>query len=213
MRPLLPPLLGVLAVLATAPAQAHVRELSLLSAPAQAPLSPALRLTGGGAQVKDDSERFTGMLLGGLGGVVGGALVGAGAGFGLCETGLLHREQVAASVCGQDAVAAALVGALAGLPLGTWLGGRQFGGEGSLLATVLGTVGGVLLGGLLAYTGVYLAVSGRDALGLPLMALSLALPAAGAFVAYEVSHQLGRAPERWASAPRPVHQLSLRLRF
>lgn len=134
-----------------------------------------------------------------LGGAAGG-FVGGGAGFlagaliGLttlgCET----------SACLVSAALGGILGVLAGVPAGTYLGAQLVGGRGTFSATVVGSLigwGAMGIG--------YAAVAGSragssDALSIAL----LSLPVLGSSVAYEVSHadHLPQAPRTGASPAR-----------
>ncbi|RKH34544.1 GlsB/YeaQ/YmgE family stress response membrane protein, partial [Corallococcus sicarius] len=127
---------------------------------------------------KDPVPRVAVELLGGTaGGFVGGTVLGS---FGY----LLGSATVGCDECLVVAVAGTAAGALIGIPVGTYAGGRLMKGRGTLGATVAGSMvgwGATLLGLSLANSG------GGDAPAAVNIALFV-LPMVGASVGFELSH-------------------------
>ncbi|RKH07136.1 hypothetical protein D7V97_21780 [Corallococcus sp. CA053C] len=137
-------------------------------------------------------------LLGGAaGGVVGATVLGS---FGY----LLGSATVGCDECLVVAVAGTAAGALIGIPVGTYGGGRFMNGRGRLGATVAGSMvgwGATLLGLSLANSG------GSDAPAAVNIALFV-LPVVGASVGFELSH--ANALQQEAAAPQ-AHTPGVRL--
>jgi hypothetical protein len=98
--------------------------------------------------------------------------------------------------CASLPLLGALVAVPVGMPLGVWLGGEAFGGDGKLLATLAGMGAGLLGGGAL------LLVSPD------LVPLALALAVSGPFIGYELSQR-----PRLSSGPAPLPASSARPRL
>ncbi|WP_158623428.1 GlsB/YeaQ/YmgE family stress response membrane protein, partial [Corallococcus sp. CA053C] len=147
---------------------------------------------------KDPVPRVGMELLGGAaGGVVGATVLGS---FGY----LLGSATVGCDECLVVAVAGTAAGALIGIPVGTYGGGRFMNGRGRLGATVAGSMvgwGATLLGLSLANSG------GSDAPAAVNIALFV-LPVVGASVGFELSH--ANALQQEAAAPQ-AHTPGVRL--
>lgn len=146
------------------------------------------------------TEVGTGLLTSAGGGLSLGLL-----GYGLCQVTQLGYESSVLG-CGGTAALGAVLGVLAGYPLGVWWGGELRGGDGSLLSSILGGAVGLLVGSAvtaLAYG------SGNESLYvLPWVAVPV-LFVTGAHLGYELFQ---RAPASRASRPglQPVLSFSSR---
>jgi hypothetical protein len=128
-----------------------------------------------------------------LGGMFALGLVGLG----VCE--LTDGGKTPKFGCLGPVVISGGLGLLAGIPVGVWAGGRLVGGEGSLLATILGGLLGVGAG---IWVNVAMAADPIFLLALPLGGL------AGSIIAYEFSHQQ-TSPARVATRPRVQPTLAI----
>ena len=137
------------------------------------------------------SEALTGVgggVIGAFAGLSGGALLGLA----LERDGAPRRDPVFGALDGvpnqPGRTVGALYGGILGLTIGTADGvaggGHMTGGNGSFATTLGGSLVGIATGGAL-----FLVLHNSDSESLPARWSTLALPAAGAVVGYELSHQ------------------------
>lgn len=138
---------------------------------------------------------------------LGGGLVGGLVGVGLCEATGGNSGYFGCLVDGGLGI---VLGTTLGYPLGVWWGGEAVGGDGSLLVTMAGMGGGVLVAVVLG-----LAMSQVDPTTGPLTSLVSGLAVmSGPIVAYELSQkrerrQPQRGPAVASSGPRLQPLLSV----
>lgn len=167
------------------------------SASARPPVTAGALPGAKAAPAKDPVPRVGMEVLGGAaGGVVGATVLGS---FGY----LLGSGTVGCDECLVMAAAGAAAGALIGIPVGTYAGGRFMGGSGRLGATVAGS----MVGWGATLLALALVNSGDSGAPAAVNAALFILPVVGASAGFELSHANALNPE----AEAPAHAGSVRL--